>query len=71
MKRYTHCYNLSFDVDSDLSPDDLERNNIPVEDLLAAIQKRVADLFLQNDTEPEIYEAIGLPDDTIDNGGEL
>jgi hypothetical protein len=56
-KRYNHLYVVAFSVDSD----DREGGN-PAE-IMSALLMRVQELYQTG----EILEAVGVPDETIDN----
>ena len=74
-KKYNHCFFLGFSVNTDVSVADMEADDnvqIPVEEVKAALHRRVEDLFrpkqpLGGKVYYEIWEAIGFPDDTYEN----
>ena len=55
-KRYNHLYVVAFSVDSD------DREGGSPAEIMRALQERVREL-----EETEILEAVGVPDETIDN----
>lgn len=58
MPKYNHLYLLAFSVDSD----DLEGGD--ASGIMRALRRRVHEL----ERTGEVLEAVGVPDETIDNG---
>lgn len=60
MAKFSHALSLAFEIETD----DEEGEDITQDMLVAALQKRIADLVTNN----ELKEAVGSPWDTCETG---
>ena len=58
--RFNHMYTIAFEVKTDNPADKVEEHEI-----LAALSGRARDMVANRG---EIFEAVGCPDDTVDEG---